>query len=100
MTTKSPILLQHLKEHNLTKGCITNFHPLRGCEWKLDFAWPASMLAVEVRLFNHEKHSSLTRVGWRILYFTHHQVADGFAVWSLLQMKKRGISDASCNNPG
>ena len=69
------------------------FHPTR--KWRLDFAWPAVMLAVEVeggiyRGGGHthvkdlkrdmEKSNALTLLGWRLLRFHGDQVRSGEAV--------------------
>lgn len=69
------------------------FHPTR--KWRLDFAWPAVMLAVEVeggiyRGGGHtsttglkrdiEKGNALTMAGWRVLRFHGDQVRSGEAV--------------------
>lgn len=68
------------------------FHPTR--KWRLDFAWPARLLAVEVeggvyRGGGHtsvaglkrdiEKSNALTLGGWRLLRFHGDQVRSGEA---------------------
>lgn len=69
------------------------FHPVR--RWRLDFAWPAVMLAVEVeggiyRGGGHthvkdlkrdmEKSNALALAGWRLLRFHGDQVKSGEAL--------------------
>lgn len=59
------------------------FHPTR--RWRMDFAWPAHQVAVELQggLWTHgahtrpagvqrdmEKHNAATLAGWRLLYFS------------------------------
>lgn len=69
------------------------FHPTR--KWRIDFSWPAVMLAVEIEggafsgpghrsvgvfLKNIEKYNALTLLGWRLLRFHGDQVKSGEAV--------------------
>lgn len=69
------------------------FHPSR--KWRLDFAWPARRLAVEVeggtwvagahsrgKGFEEdcEKYNELALMGWRLLRFTTSMVRDGRAL--------------------
>lgn len=63
------------------------FHPTR--KWRLDFAFPAEMLAIEVDGAVHrikkqfksdlDKHNALTLAGWRILRFSTKHIATGKA---------------------
>jgi very-short-patch-repair endonuclease len=63
--------------------------------WRLDFAWPAQKVAVEidggtwvrgahnrpVRIAqDHEKRNALVLMGWRVLTFTGEQVKKGTAL--------------------
>ena len=69
------------------------FHPVR--KWRLDHAWPDRKLAVEVQggIFSHGRHvrgaamlkefeklNTAAAMGWRFLYFTPGQIADGSAM--------------------
>lgn len=75
------------------------FHPTR--KWRLDFAWPAAKLAVEIeggiyRGGGHttvagikrdvDKGNALTRLGWRLLRFHGDQVRSGEAVALIAEM--------------
>ena len=77
------------------------FHPTR--RWRLDFAWPSAMLAVEVeggvyRGGGHssvagikrdlEKGNALTLLGWRLLRFHGDQVRSGEATEIIKQALK------------
>ena len=68
------------------------FHPVR--RWRIDWAWPAQKLAVEIEggIYSRgrhvrgagfqkdmEKYNALTLAGWRLLRFTPAQVKDGTA---------------------
>jgi very-short-patch-repair endonuclease len=63
------------------------FHP--GRKWRLDFAFPAAMVAVEVDGSVHrikgrftgdlDKHNALTIAGWRLLRFSAKHIATGKA---------------------
>jgi very-short-patch-repair endonuclease len=63
------------------------FHPNR--KWRVDFAWPASMLAVEIEGMAYgggrhqrregftrdaEKYRALVAAGWRLLRFTSDEL--------------------------
>jgi very-short-patch-repair endonuclease len=60
------------------------FHPQR--QWRLDFAWPSSKLAVEIQGYgpghnsyvgmsnDYEKHNEAILLGWRFLYFMAHDL--------------------------
>lgn len=69
------------------------FHPKR--RWRFDFAWPDHKVALEVQggIFTqgrhtrgaalekeHEKLNSAAILGWRVLYVTPKQVANGEAL--------------------
>ena len=69
------------------------FHPTR--RWRLDFAWPAVKLGVEIEggIFSRGRHgrgsgikgdidksNALTLLGWRLLRFHGDQVRSGQAV--------------------
>lgn len=74
------------------------FHPTR--KWRLDFAWPALLWAVEVeggiyRGGGHthvkdlkrdiEKHRALTLLGWRCLRFHGDEIRSGLATEVIAQ---------------
>lgn len=84
------------------------FHPKR--RWRFDFAWPAPFVsfkdpvALEVQgglfvqgrhsrgaalLKEHEKLNAAALLGWRILYCTPKQIADGSAL-SLVEQAIKG----------
>lgn len=69
------------------------FHPVR--KWRLDFAWPAQQLAVEVEggvwtggrhtrgagfVKDMEKYNQATLLGWRVLRVTPADIKSGKAV--------------------
>lgn len=69
------------------------FHPER--RWRIDFAWPGVMLAVEIEggiwtggrhtrgagvLGDMEKYNALSMAGWRLLRFDGDSVRSGQAV--------------------
>ena len=69
------------------------FHPVR--KWRFDYAWPAQKLALEVQgaifingrhtrgaalLKEHEKLNTAAALGWRVLFVTPKQVANGEAM--------------------
>lgn len=69
------------------------FHPMR--RWRFDFAWPASMVAVEVEggVYVHgrhtrgrgftadcEKYAEATLLGWKIFRFTGEPIESGYAL--------------------
>jgi very-short-patch-repair endonuclease len=66
-------------------------HPLLyGRGWRLDFAWPDRMLAVEIDGAVHrikgrfrsdiERHNVLALLGWRVLRFSPSDVSSGKAI--------------------
>ncbi len=69
------------------------FHPKR--KWRVDFAWPEAMLALEVEggswnggrhtrgkgfIADCEKYNEAALMGWRVLRVTGQHIADGTAV--------------------
>lgn len=69
------------------------FHPVR--RWRFDYAWPAQKVALEVQgaiftggrhtrgaalLKEHQKLNAAATAGWRVLFCTPKQVANGEAV--------------------
>ncbi len=78
------------------------FHPTR--KWRLDHCWPDRKLAVEVQggifsqgrhvrgaamLKEFEKLNTAAAMGWRFLYFTPSQIADGSAM-SVIESALKG----------
>ena len=72
------------------------FHPTR--RWRIDFAWPHHMLAVEVEggvfvqgrhsrgagmVKDMEKYNALTLRGWALLRFTPDQLITGPAIQTI-----------------
>ena len=72
--------------------CRAEFHPFDGRQWRLDFAWPDKLIAVEVDGAVHriksrfkgdlDKGAALLLAGWRVLHVGRDQIQDGRAlVW-------------------
>ena len=74
------------------------FHPTR--KWRFDFAWPDHKVAVEIEggVWSHgrhnratgfiedcDKYNEATILGWRVLRFTHKQLADTDKVCSAME---------------
>lgn len=74
------------------------FDPER--RWRLDYAWPEHMLAVEVEggawiggrhtrpigyMADIEKYNAAVLAGWRLLRFTPQQIEDGTALTAVKQ---------------
>ena len=81
---------------DLTAGCVREyyFHPERG--WRLDYAWPAARLAVEIdggqwapgggrhaTDKDREKLNEAAALGWRVLRFSPAMLADPAACVAL-----------------
>ena len=69
------------------------FHPVR--RWRMDFAWPQQMVAVEVEgavytrgrhtrgrgfTADCEKYAEAALLGWTVLRFTRQQIESGYAL--------------------
>lgn len=82
-------LLLQLKVARLPEP-IPNFQPCHSRRWRVDFAWPGAMVAVEVHGAVHrirerhhadaEKELWLVAAGWRVLRVTPRQVRSGLAL--------------------
>jgi len=84
------------------------FHPKRF--WRMDFAWPAAMLAVEVDggvwaqgrhsrgagyIADCEKLNEATLLGWRVLRVTGQHIDDGSAIdWIRRALVEQGAEVA------
>lgn len=84
------------------------FHPKR--RWRLDFAWPAAMLAVEVDggvwaqgrhtrgagyIADCEKLNEATLLGWSVLRVTGQHIDDGSAIdWIRRALVEQGAEVA------
>lgn len=86
-------LLQIRALHLMAPEREYRFHPKR--RWRLDFAWPTQMLAVEVEggvwsggrhttgvgfTLDCEKYAEAMCLGWRVLRVTGSQVQNGQAI--------------------
>ncbi len=87
-------LAQHIKAWGLpTPEREYRFDPVR--LWRIDFAWPAFKLAVEVEGLTHaggrhqriagyerdeEKHNALQLAGWTLLRFSGRAIRSAFAI--------------------
>ena len=76
--------LEFFKANGLYPTQQYQFHPAR--QWRFDFCWPASKIAIEIQGFGHghnsymgmssdyEKHNAALLLGWRVLYFMSHDL--------------------------
>lgn len=96
-------MLQQLKALNLMGGLVPQyiFHVKR--RWRLDFAWPAKRIAIEIDGGTHtggrhvrgdgyakdcEKHAQAMLMGYRVFRATAEQVKDGTAAYWIEQAIK------------
>lgn len=82
-------------------GWVAEFKPIPGRRFRLDFAWPDRLLAVEVDGAAHrtrerfagdlEKNALLLLAGWRVLHVGRAQILDGRAIqWAKELMRNQG----------
>jgi very-short-patch-repair endonuclease len=86
------------------------FHPAR--KWRIDFAWPSLMLAVELEgaiwtrgrhtrgagvLGDMEKYNALTAMGWRLLRFDGRAVMTGRAASEVAALVRELIAQTNTN---
>lgn len=82
------------------------FHPVR--KWRLDFAWPGLLLAVEIEgaiwtggrhtrgagvLGDMEKYNALSVMGWRLLRFDGGAVRSGRAANEVAALVRALVAD-------
>jgi len=103
--TAAEIFHLQLLEAGLLGEREYKFHPIR--RWRIDYAWPEYMLAVEIEgaiwtqgrhtrgsgfLKDLEKYNTLTLLGWRLLRFSGEWVKHGSAIeavrFALLNLPK------------
>ena len=86
------------------------FHPTR--KWRIDFAWPELMLAVEIEgaiwtagrhtrgggvVADMEKYNTLSAAGWRLLRFDGKAVMSGRAANEVAALVRDLMAHASTN---
>lgn len=87
--------------------------PIPGRRWRVDFAWPVHMLAVEIEggtwvAGRHnrpagfekdcEKYNALQMAGWTVLRFTGGQVESGQAIDTTSQAMAKLYEDQTQND--
>jgi very-short-patch-repair endonuclease len=84
----------HCQVEKLTPEREYMFHPTR--KWRIDFAWPDRMLAVEIESSVHrikgrfagdiDKYNALQKDGWTLLRYTAKMVHAGTAINDVLEI--------------